>query len=52
MTIVILLRFSRRDYHSSIFGHMSKIVTFVTFHFNSQILKPIVTSSLCFTRYS
>jgi hypothetical protein len=46
------LRFFRRDCHSAIFGHVSKIVTFVTFHFSAQRFKPIVTSSLCFTRYS
>jgi hypothetical protein len=31
VTVVILLRFVRRDCHSAIFGHVSKIVTFVTF---------------------
>jgi hypothetical protein len=50
--VVILLRFSRRDCHSTIFGHVSKIVTFVTFHFNAKGFKPVVTSSLCFTRPS
>jgi hypothetical protein len=49
---VTLLRLLRRDFHSAIFGHVSKIVTFVTFHFNDQEFKPIVTSSLCFTRSS
>jgi hypothetical protein len=49
---VTLLRFFRRDCHSTIFGHVSKIVTFVTFHFNAQRFKPVVTSSLCFTRSS
>jgi hypothetical protein len=52
MTIVILLRFFRKDCHSAIFGHVSKIVTFVTFHFSAQRFKPVVTSSLCFTRSS
>jgi hypothetical protein len=50
VTVVILLRFSRRDCHSAIFGHVSKIVTFVTFYFSAQGFKPVVTSSLCFTR--
>jgi hypothetical protein len=50
--VVILLRFSSRDYHSAIFGHVSKVVTFVTFHFSAQRFKPIATSSLCFTRPS
>jgi hypothetical protein len=52
MTIVILLRFFRRDYHSVIFGHVSKIVTFVTLHFSAKKFKPVVTSSLFFTRPS
>jgi hypothetical protein len=52
VTIVILLRFFRMDCHSTIFGCVSKIVTFVTFHFIAQRFKPGVTSSLCFTRYS
>jgi hypothetical protein len=52
MTIVILLQFSRRDCHSAIFGHVSKIFTFVTFHFSAQRFKLVVTSSLCFTRPS
>jgi hypothetical protein len=47
----ILLRFFRRKFHSTIFGHMSKIVTFLTFHFSAQIFKHVVTS-LCFTRSS
>jgi hypothetical protein len=50
--IVILLWFFRRDWHSAIFGHMSKIVTFVTLHFSDQRFKPVVTYSLCFTRPS
>jgi hypothetical protein len=50
MTIVVLLWFSRRDCHSAIFGHVSKFVTFVEFHFNAQRFKPVVTSSLSFTR--
>jgi hypothetical protein len=50
MTFVIMLRLFRRDYHSAILGHVSKIVTFVTFHFSAQRFKPIVTSSLCVTR--
>jgi hypothetical protein len=33
VTVVILLRFFRRDCHSAILVHVSKIVTFVTFHF-------------------
>jgi hypothetical protein len=49
---VTLLRFFRRDYHSAIFGHVSKIVTFVTFHFSAQGFKPVVTSSLCFIKSS
>jgi hypothetical protein len=52
VTIVIMLQFSRRDCHSAIFGHVSKVVTFVTFHFSARRLKPIVTSSLHFTRPS
>jgi hypothetical protein len=52
VTVVILLRFTRRDCHSTIFGHVSKIVTFVTFHFSAQRFKPFVTSSMCFTRPS
>jgi hypothetical protein len=52
VTVVILLWFSRRDYHFSIFGHVSKVVTFVTFHFSAQRFKPVVTSSMCFTRPS
>jgi hypothetical protein len=52
MIVVILLWFSRRDCHSAIFGHMSKIVTFVTFHFSAQRFKHVVNSSLCFTRHS
>jgi hypothetical protein len=48
--VAILLHFSRREYHSAIFVHVSKVVTFVTFHFSAQRFKPIVTSSLCFTR--
>jgi hypothetical protein len=50
--VVILLRLSRRDCHSTIFGHVSKIVTFVTFRFSSQRFKPIVSYSLCFTNPS
>jgi hypothetical protein len=50
--IVILLQFFRREFHYAIFGHVSKIVTFVTFHFSAQRFKPVVTSSLCFTRSS
>jgi hypothetical protein len=52
VTVVILLRFFRRACHSAIFGHVSKIVTFVTFHFGAQRFKPVVTSFLCFTRSS
>jgi hypothetical protein len=52
VTVVILLRFFRRDCHSAIFGHVSKVVTFVTFHFSAQGFKPVVNSSLCFTRSS
>jgi hypothetical protein len=52
VTVVILLRFYRRDCHSAIFDHVSKIVTFVTFHFSAQRFKLVVTSSLCFTRPS
>jgi hypothetical protein len=52
MTIVILLRFFRRDCHSAIFGLVSKIVTFVTFHFSAQGFKHVVTYSLCFNRSS
>jgi hypothetical protein len=47
VTVVILLRLSRRDFHSTIFGHVSKVVTFVTFNFSAQGFKPVVTSSLC-----
>jgi hypothetical protein len=42
---VTLLRLFRRDCHSTIFVHVSKIVTFVTFHFSAQRFKPVVTSS-------
>jgi hypothetical protein len=52
VNVVILLRFFRKDHHSTIFGHVSKIATFLMFHFSSQIFKPVVTSSLCFTRSS
>jgi hypothetical protein len=52
VTIVIMLWFSRRDCHSAIFGHVSKKFTFVTFHFNSQRFKYVVTSSMCFTKPS
>jgi hypothetical protein len=52
VTIVVLLRFPRRDCHSVIFGHVSKVVTFVAFHFSAQRFKHVVTSSLCFTRPS
>jgi hypothetical protein len=33
--VVVLLRFSRRDCHSAIFGHVSKVVTLVVFHFSA-----------------
>jgi hypothetical protein len=33
-----------------IFGHVSKVATFVAFHFSAQRFKHVVTSSLCFTR--
>jgi hypothetical protein len=49
---VTLLRFFKRECHSAIFGHVSKIVTFVKFHFSAQRFKPVVTSSPCFTRSS
>jgi hypothetical protein len=52
VTIVVLLWFSRRDCHSTIFFHVSKVVTFVSFHFSAQRFKLVVTSSLCFTRPS
>jgi hypothetical protein len=52
VTVVVLLWFSRRDCHSEIFGHVSKVVTFVAFHFSAQRFKPVVTSSMCFTRPS
>jgi hypothetical protein len=52
VTIFIMFRFSRRDCHSSIFGHVSKNFTFVTLRFSSQRFKHVVTSSLCFTRPS
>jgi hypothetical protein len=52
VTIGIMLWFSRRDCHSPIFGHVSKIFTFVTFHFSAQRFKHVVISSLCFTRPS
>jgi hypothetical protein len=48
VTIVVLLWFSRRDCHSEIFGHVSKVVTFVAFYFSAQRFKPVVTSSPCF----
>jgi hypothetical protein len=52
VTIVILSRFSRRDYHFSIFFHVSKVVTFFKFHLSAQGFKLAVTFSLCFTRPS
>jgi hypothetical protein len=52
VTIVVLLCFSRRDFHSIIFDHVSKADTFVAFHFSAQRFKLVVTSSLCFTRSS
>jgi hypothetical protein len=52
LTVFILLCFSRRDCHYTIFGHMSKVVTLVSFHFSAQGFKTIVVSSLCFTRPS
>jgi hypothetical protein len=52
MAVVVLLRFSRRDFHSAIFGYVSKFVTFVAFHFSAQKFKHVVTSYLCFTRPS
>ena len=52
MTVVVLFWFSRRDCHSAIFGHVSKVVTFVAFPFSSQRFKHVVTSPLCFTRPS
>jgi hypothetical protein len=52
MTIVILFWFSRRNFHSPMFGHVSKIVTFVTFHLSTQRFKPVVTSFVCFTEPS
>jgi hypothetical protein len=52
MTVVVPLWFYRRECHSAIFGHVSKVVTCVAFHFSAQRLKPVVTSSLCFTRPS
>jgi hypothetical protein len=52
MIVVVMLWFSRRYCHSAIFGHVSKVVTFVAFHFSAQRFKNVVTSSLCFTRPS
>jgi hypothetical protein len=52
VTVVVLLWLSRRECHSKIFGHVYKVVTFVAFHFSFQRCKPVVTSSLCFTRPS
>jgi hypothetical protein len=52
MTVVILLQFSRRNYHSEIFVHVSKVVTIVTFHFRAQGFKHVLNSSSCFTRPS
>jgi hypothetical protein len=52
MTVVVLLWFSRRDYHSTIFGHVSKVIALVAFHFSAQGFKPVVDYSLCFTRPS
>jgi hypothetical protein len=50
VTVVVLLWFSRRDCYSAIFGHVSKVVTFVAFHFSAQRFKHVVTSYPCFTR--
>jgi hypothetical protein len=36
MIVVVLFWFSRRDYHSTIFGHVSKFIALVEFHFNAQ----------------
>jgi hypothetical protein len=52
VTVVIMSWLSRRECHSAIFGHVSKVVTFVTFHFSAQSFKHVVASSLCFTRPS
>jgi hypothetical protein len=52
VTIVISLQFSRRDCHSTIFGHASNVVKFLTYHLSAQRFKPVITSSLCFTRPS
>jgi hypothetical protein len=49
MTVVILLRFSWRNCHSIIFGHVSKVVALVSFHISTQGFKPIVDFVLCFT---
>jgi hypothetical protein len=50
--VVVLLWFFKRDCHFVIFVHVSKVVTFVAFHFSAQRFKPVVTSSMCFTRPS
>jgi hypothetical protein len=52
VTIIFLLWFSRRDCYSTIFSHVSKVVTFLSFHFSAQRFKHVVTSSLCFPRPS
>jgi hypothetical protein len=36
MTIVVMLWFSRRDRHSTIFFHVSKVVALVAFHLSAQ----------------
>jgi hypothetical protein len=50
VTIIVMFWFSRRDCHSTIFDNVSKVISLVELHFNDQLFKPILASSLCFTR--
>jgi hypothetical protein len=50
MNVVSLLWFSRRDYHSTISGHVSKVFSLVSFHFSAQSFKHVVASFLCFNK--
>jgi hypothetical protein len=36
MIVFVLLWFSRKDFNSAIFGHVSKFVTLVSFNFSAQ----------------
>ena len=49
VTVVILLWFTWRNYHSTIFGHVSKVVALVAFHLSTQGFKHVVDFVFCFT---